>query len=186
MASITNDDVENTCSICLDDFDENFGDYRSSIELVCGHRYHEGCLDEYLRHRFGHGHTDLRCPLCRTVFAVRIPGGYPDGMSPDVDVDVDAFNGERINTSFVMLLLIRAVIAIEAIAFCAMLLGLYFLIWGMYLHSISSWIGGLVVFGFTSYLRVEQFNLTSRIRRDFRLEMHRRRIQAIRINPETV
>lgn len=48
---------DNTCSICLDDYEE--GD--QLLQLTCGHVFHRPCIDLWLKsHRV--------CPCCRRVF----------------------------------------------------------------------------------------------------------------------
>ncbi|CAN0601754.1 unnamed protein product, partial [Ectocarpus sp. 12 AP-2014] len=45
---------DNTCSVCLDDYEE--GD--ELLQVTCGHVFHRACIDHWLKaHRV--------CPCCR-------------------------------------------------------------------------------------------------------------------------
>ena len=46
---------ENTCSICLCAVDKTL-----ALDIVCGHVFHEACLNQW----FSHNHVRT-CPLCR-------------------------------------------------------------------------------------------------------------------------
>lgn len=48
---------DNTCSICLDDYEE--GD--QLLQLTCGHVFHRPCIDLWLK-------SHCVCPCCRRVF----------------------------------------------------------------------------------------------------------------------
>ena len=47
---------ENTCSICLCAVDKTL-----ALDIVCGHVFHEACLNQWFSHN-----PERTCPLCRT------------------------------------------------------------------------------------------------------------------------
>jgi len=54
---INNAEKENECPICLDQMTDD----EASTTLNCGHKFHNRCLENMIRHRHN------RCPLCRTA-----------------------------------------------------------------------------------------------------------------------
>ena len=53
--------TDETCAICLEQFDIDKGDIS---ETGCGHRFHRECLSPVI----GRAHTTWSCPLCRAGF----------------------------------------------------------------------------------------------------------------------
>lgn len=56
---------DTTCSICLDDFDEN----DKEIQILCGHKLHTFCIDAYIKSQ--ENLDRLKCPVCRTQFHLK-------------------------------------------------------------------------------------------------------------------
>lgn len=54
LASDAPDDEDTTCSICM----ESYTIGEQLRVLPCEHRFHCGCVEEWLRHHY-------KCPLCR-------------------------------------------------------------------------------------------------------------------------
>ena len=55
---LTNKELEENCSICL----ENFKTTLKGCKLPCGHIFHENCIKEWLSKH------NNRCPVCRVEF----------------------------------------------------------------------------------------------------------------------
>ena len=55
--------TDETCAICLEQFDIDKGDIS---EIGCGHRFHRECLSQIV----GHPNAKWNCPLCRADFQV--------------------------------------------------------------------------------------------------------------------
>ena len=51
-----------TCSYCLDEIDINEGTHAS---LMCGHTFHEACIDGDFHTGLHRGITNVRCPICK-------------------------------------------------------------------------------------------------------------------------
>lgn len=66
-----------TCSICLDNFDEEKEDY---LIIKCSHKFHKKCFLQYMRNRYTHKNyfimfgvnllflTCYDCPVCRDIY----------------------------------------------------------------------------------------------------------------------
>jgi len=55
---LTNKEIQENCSVCLDNFKEEL----KGCKLPCGHIFHEDCIKEWLSKH------NNRCPVCRVEF----------------------------------------------------------------------------------------------------------------------
>lgn len=68
---ISDDDCENTCGICSEEYNKDSEDY---IKLDCGHEYHYTCLSNYFvsiintnKGNIASTNNGRECPYCRQI-----------------------------------------------------------------------------------------------------------------------
>ena len=59
----SNSNIEDHCSVCLEDIDPLVGNH---VKAPCGHRFHVHCLNEWAQREFLANRT-VRCPICRSI-----------------------------------------------------------------------------------------------------------------------
>ena len=59
----SNSNIEDHCSVCLEDIDPLLGNH---VKAPCGHRFHVHCLNEWSQREFLANRT-VRCPICRST-----------------------------------------------------------------------------------------------------------------------
>ena len=59
----SNSNIEDHCSICLENIDPLLGNH---VKAPCGHRFHVHCLNEWAQREFL-ANRIVRCPICRST-----------------------------------------------------------------------------------------------------------------------
>ena len=54
---------EETCPVCLDEFEDGAQDAKTKCITTCGHSFHKGCLQQVVTTANADG--QLKCPMCR-------------------------------------------------------------------------------------------------------------------------
>jgi hypothetical protein len=147
---------EDVCAFCLDNFDDDFdGDSpgeRSWTELVCGHRYHDDCMDEYLHHRItANSFVELTCPMCRDVYAVSLPSRTLQTELQVVHQSTDCV---------VLIMLVKAAMALAMVGFVAIVIGFLLAVHELFLCALSAWMAAIVILTCIACVRVTEMHHT--------------------------
>ena len=131
------------CGFCLDDFDPE-----PSVELVCGHKFHEACLQEYHHYRVAHAHraevVEWACPICRSVYAVTLPTEERDSRPVNRIPD----NAERQVdecTCAAIIMLVKTVITLELIGAMLVMVGFVYALHQLYMIAVAMWVAASVM-----------------------------------------